>query len=84
MLAGSPSPGSNDLRSFEPPSPRKRGEGKPPYSFRATLVSRLMLSSMMRPRCRSRMPSLRHACSCRLTLSRAARVEIEATAVVPR
>jgi hypothetical protein len=33
------------------------------YSLRATAVSRLMLRSMMRPRCRSRIPSLRHCCS---------------------
>ena len=42
------------------------------YSFRATAVSLVMFCSRMRPRCRSRMPSLRQSCSWRLTLSRAA------------
>ncbi len=35
----------------------------PPYSFRATAVSLVMFCNMMRPRCRSRMPSLRQSCS---------------------
>src|SRR5262249_4006103 len=42
------------------------------YSLRAIAVSRFMFCNRMRPRCRSRMPSLRQLCSCRLTLSRAA------------
>ena len=33
------------------------------YSFRATAVSLFMFCSRMRPRCRSRMPSLRQSCS---------------------
>jgi hypothetical protein len=43
-----------------------------PYSFRATAVSLAMFCSNIRPRCKSRMPSLRHSCNWRLTLSRAA------------
>src|SRR5260370_12965145 len=48
---------------------------RPLYSFRATAVSRLMFSSRMRPRCKSKMPPLRQSCSWRLTLSRAAPTE---------
>ena len=48
------------------------GSNTASHSFRATAVSLVMFCSRMRPRCRSRMPSLRQSCSWRLTLSRAA------------
>ena len=52
--------------------PRRSRLAAPPYSFLATAVSLFMFCSRMRPRCRSRMPSLRQSWSWRLTLSRAA------------
>src|ERR1700730_1544012 len=42
------------------------------YSLRATAVSLVMFCKRIRPRCKSRMPSLRQSCNWRLTLSRAA------------
>ena len=56
---------------------RRASEGVRPrrskdYSFLATAVSLFRFCSRMRPRCRSRMPSLRQSWSWRLTLSRAA------------
>ena len=63
-------------RSLARPPPSRRPKARPPcrrrcrprrsearYSFRATAVSLFRFCSRMRPRCRSRMPSLRQSCS---------------------
>ena len=42
---------------------RSTSEPAPDQSFRATAVSLVMFCSNIRPRCRSRMPSLRQSCS---------------------